>query len=66
METAECSKAAALRLREAMLEPLQTSSPGPVMRPHCEGEDGEWRPSPGELMQLLLRLLLGVSGPTTS
>ena len=75
METAECSKA--LLLREAMLEPRQTSSPGPpVMRPHWEGEEGERSASPGEppepppppprleLMQLLLlMLLLGVNGP---
>ena len=59
METAECSKA--LLRREAMLDPLQTSSPSPacvVSGPpplilHWEGEDGE-RPllllfdSPGE------------------
>ena len=73
METAECSKA--LLLREAMLEPRQTSSPGPpVMTPHCEGEEGERRASPGEppppmleLMQLLLLMLLfGVNGPKQS
>ena len=75
METAECSKA--LLLREAMLEPRQTSSPGPpVITPHCEGEEGERRASPGEpsepppprleLMQLLLMLLFGVSGPEQS
>ena len=59
METAECSKA--LLRRDAMLDPLQTSSPSPacvVSGPpplilHWEGEDGE-RPllllfdSPGE------------------
>ena len=69
METAECSKA--LLLREAMLDPLQTSSPGPaVMTPHCEGEEGERRASPGEppppileLMQFPLMLLFGVNGP---
>ena len=62
METAECSKA--LLLSEAMLDPLQTSSPVPaVMTPHCEGEEGEWRTSPWELMQLVVRLLFGVNGP---
>ena len=60
METAECSKA--LLLREAMLDPRQTSSPSPawdVSGPpplilHCEGEDGE-RP-------LLLLLLFDSPG----
>ena len=47
-----------------MLDPLQTSSPGPaVMSPHWDGEEGEWRTSPWELMQLVVRLLLGVRGP---
>ena len=48
IDTAECSNA--LLRRDAMLEPLHTSSPGPPPIPHWEGEGGDIvPPSTGEL-----------------
>ena len=48
IDTAECSNA--LLRSDAMLDPLQTSSPVPPPIPHWEGEGGDMvGPSAGEL-----------------